>query len=104
MVILPSGKPIPGSTDILGSPKMESLVKEMKHRYPERYVIFDSPPLLTASDALVFSAYVDGIILVVQAGRTSKREIRRSLELLSEKNIVGLVMNGVKEKATSYYY
>jgi len=104
MVILPAGKPISGSTDMLGSPKMESLVKEMKHRYPERYVIFDCPPLLTVSDALVFSSYVDGVLLVVQAGGTSKREIRKAMELLSEKNVIGLVMNGLKDKATPYYY
>ena len=104
MVVLPAGKPISGSTDMLGSPKMESLVKEMKGRYPERYVIFDCPPLLTVSDALVFSSYVDGIILVVQAGATSKREIRKAMELLAGKNVVGLVMNAVKERTTSYYY
>jgi exopolysaccharide/PEP-CTERM locus tyrosine autokinase len=104
MVILPAGKPIAGSTDMLGSPKMETLVKEMKHRYPERYVIFDCPPLLTVSDALVFSSYVDGVLLVVQAGATSKREIRKAMELLSGKNVIGLVMNGLKETTTPYYY
>jgi exopolysaccharide/PEP-CTERM locus tyrosine autokinase len=93
MVFLPAGKPLLGSTEMLGSPKMEKLVKEMKRRYPERYVIIDSPPILSVSDALVCASYVDGVILVVEAGRTPKDKIRKAVEVLEEHNIVGLVMN-----------
>jgi protein-tyrosine kinase len=103
MVVLPAGKRLSGSTDILGSPKMEKLVHELKGRYRDRYVIFDCPPLLTVPDSLVFSSYVDGIILVVEAGRTSKEEIRSSIELLAGKNILGLVMNK-GESSREYYY
>jgi exopolysaccharide/PEP-CTERM locus tyrosine autokinase len=103
MVVLPAGNRLSGSTDILGSPKMERLVQELKNRYGDRYVIFDCPPLLTVPDSLVFSSYVDGIILVVEAGRTSKEEIRNSIELLDGKNILGLVMNR-GESAREYYY
>ncbi len=105
MVVLPGGKPLSGSTDILGSPKMERLVEEMKRRYPERYVIFDCPPVLVAPDALVFSSYVDGVVLVVESGRTPKDQIRKAIDLLEDKNIVGLVMNkGEKTQRRSYYY
>lgn len=104
MVVLPAGKPLSGSTEILGSPKMEELVEEMKCRYPERYVIFDCPPVLTVSDALVFSSYVDGVILVVEAGRTPRDQIRKAVEMLDGRNIIGLVMNAVKETRPGYYY
>lgn len=104
MVVLPAGKPLSGSTEILGSPKMEKLVEEMKCRYPDRYVIFDCPPLLTVSDALVFSSYVDGVILVVEAGKTPRDQIRKAIELLDGRNIIGLVMNAVKETKKAYYY
>lgn len=103
MVILAAGKRLSGSTEILGSPKMEKLVEEMKRRYPERYVIFDCPPLLTSPDALIFSSYVDGIILVVEAGRTPKDQISKAIELLDGKNIIGLVMNCVRESRQAYY-
>jgi len=93
MVLLCAGKPLSGSTDILGSQRMERLVKEMKRRYPERYVIFDCPPILASPDALVFSSYVDGIILVVESGRTPEEKIRKAVGLLEGKNLVGLVMN-----------
>jgi exopolysaccharide/PEP-CTERM locus tyrosine autokinase len=104
MVVLPAGRPLHDSTEILGSPKMEKLVEEMKRRYPERYVIFDSPPVLTVSDALVLSSYVDGVILVVEAGRTHRDQIRKAVELLEERNIVGLVMNKADGTPHGYYY
>ena len=83
---------------------MEKLVEEMKRRYPERYVIFDCPPLLTVPDSLIFSSYVDGVILVVEAGRTPRDQIRKAIEMLEGRNIIGLVMNGVKEAKGAYYY
>jgi exopolysaccharide/PEP-CTERM locus tyrosine autokinase len=104
MVVLPAGRPYSGSTEILGSPKMEKLVVEMKRRYPQRYVIFDCAPVLTVSDALVFSSYVDGVILVVEAGRTSKDQIRMAVERLEGHNIVGLVMNKAEGAHGGYYY
>jgi exopolysaccharide/PEP-CTERM locus tyrosine autokinase len=104
MVILPAGKPLLRSTEILGSPKMEQLVQEMKARYPERYVIFDSPPLLTVPDSLVFSSYVDGIILVVEAGRTPEDQIRQSIELLKDRPLLGLVLNKGRGSFKGYYY
>jgi exopolysaccharide/PEP-CTERM locus tyrosine autokinase len=104
MVVLPTGKRLSGSTDILGSPKMEDLVAELKRRYPERYVIFDCPPVLTAPDALIFSSYVDGVILVVEAGRASREQIHKAVEVLEGRNILGLVMNKSKDARGTYYY
>lgn len=104
MVVLPAGKPLHGSTAILGSPKMELLVRELKSRYPDRYVIFDSPPLLSVPDALVFSSYVDGIVLVVEAGRTSKKQIREAVETLKDKPLLGLIMNKGEASPSGYYY
>ncbi|WP_457571686.1 polysaccharide biosynthesis tyrosine autokinase [Desulfovulcanus sp.] len=95
VVVLPAGKPLKGSIDILGSPKMKALVQELKNRYPERYVIFDCPHLLNLPDALIFSTYVDGIVLVVEAGRTSRKDVQSAMELLQDKNVLGLVFNKV---------
>jgi len=104
MVVLPAGKSLLRSTEILASPKMEALVREMKTRYPERYVIFDCPPLLSVSDSLVFSSYVDGIVLVVEAGRTSTEQIRKSVDLLKDRPLLGLVLNKSREPIKGYYY
>lgn len=102
MIVLPGGRPIVDSAEFLGSPKMEKLVKEMKTRYPDRYVLFNCPPLLSVADPMVFSSYVDGVILVVEAGRTPKGQIRRAVELLEGKNIVGMVLNKAEAKDLAY--
>lgn len=97
LTVLPAGRPITGSTELLGSPKMRVLVQEMKDRYPDRYVIFNCPPLLSVPDALVFSSYVDATLLVVEAGKTARGHVAKSLDLLRNTNVLGLVLNKAKE-------
>lgn len=89
MVVLPSGKPLLGSTDLLATPRMEHLVHEIKNRYPDRYVIYDCPHLLEMPDALVFANYVDAILLVVEANRTRKEDLEEACRLLEGKNVLG---------------
>ncbi|KAF0233733.1 MAG: Capsular exopolysaccharide [Desulfovibrionaceae bacterium] len=95
LVVLPAGRPIAVSTEILGSPRMRHLVKEMKSRYPERYVIFDCPHLLGMPDALIFSSFVDHILLVIEAGKTTRGDIQKTLDLLEGKSLLGIVFNKV---------
>jgi protein-tyrosine kinase len=102
-VFLPGGHSIPNSAEILGSPKMHDLVTEMKHCYPDRYVVFDLPPLFECADPLIFSEYVDGILLVAEAYQTTTEQLRRAMELLEGKNILGAVLNKVKAEDKRYY-
>jgi protein-tyrosine kinase len=92
LVVLPAGKSTSEPTELLGSPAMVELVKELKHFYPDRYVLFDLPPLLYA-DPLAFAPLVDGIILIAEAGRTPREEIVRAIELLKEFPVLGFVLN-----------
>lgn len=96
---LPAGDPIKGSTEILGSPKLQELIAEMKDRYPDRYVVFDCPDLLHAPDALVFSSYVDGIVFVVEAGQTSREHVQKAIGLLEGRNIIGVVLNKTEKES-----
>ena len=92
-VILPGGKPLRNSSEMLGASKMAQLVQELKTRYPERIVLFDLPPLLSVADALAFSPYVDAALLVVEEGKTSRDDVVRAAELLSGTNLLGTVLN-----------
>lgn len=92
-VILPGGRPIVNSSEMLGSQKMMNLVQELKSRYPSRIVLFDLPPVLSAADALAFSPYVDAAVLVVEEGGTDRNEIQRAAEMLGSTHIIGTVLN-----------
>ncbi len=101
-VLLPGGRAISNSTEILTSPKMLALVEEFKHRYPSRIVIFDLPPLLYTADVLAFSPYIDALLLVVEEGKTTVEEVRRALSLLkNSRPVLGTVLNKAGQMATT---
>ncbi len=89
---------------MLGSPRMKELVAEMKARYPDRYVIFDVPPVLSTADALAFAPWVDHIILVVQSGKTPMPDLKRALEMLPRDKILGIVLNRHESPKNGHYY
>ena len=97
LVIVPSGKTLPNSAELLSSPKMELLVDDFKTRYPaDRVIIFDCSALLAHADSLVLTRYVDGILLVVEEKRTSTEEIKKVMELLKDKPVIGSVINKIR--------
>ncbi|OPX20075.1 MAG: hypothetical protein BZ151_05815 [Desulfobacca sp. 4484_104] len=103
-VILPGGRPIGEAAELIGSPMMAELVKELKHFYPDRYVLFDVPPLLSYADSLAFAPLVDGIILVVEIGKTTREDIQSCMKMLKEFPLLGSVLNKVDKEHTSCYY
>ena len=92
-VILPGGSPIMNSTEMLGSPKMCSLVEELKDRYPKRIIIFDLPPVLNTADSLSFVPCIDCALIVVEDDTTKETDLKQAVELLSVTNIIGTVLN-----------
>jgi len=93
LTILPGGRALLNSAEMLNSPKMSKLVDELKSRYAGRIVIFDLPPVLSAADAMAFAPYVDATLLVVEEGKTTKKEVERAMDMLSSTNILGTVLN-----------
>jgi protein-tyrosine kinase len=92
-VLLPAGAPIPGSSEALGSARMQDLVSELKRRYPDRLVIFDLPPLLDAADGIAVLPWVEALVLVAQEGRTRAEDMVRSAELVGGERLIGTVLN-----------
>lgn len=92
-VILPGGEPLINSTEMLSSPKMCDLVKELKERYPKRIILFDLPPLLKTADAISFVPCLDAALIVVEDDVTREEDLRSAVDLLSVTNIVGTVLN-----------
>jgi non-specific protein-tyrosine kinase len=104
LTIISGGKTISNSTELLGSPKMKALVSEIKHRYDDRYVIFDVPPILSGADAIAFAPLVDCILMVVEEGRTSIKDVQKALELIPTEKFMGYVLNRRKAPMRGYYY
>ncbi len=78
-MLLPAGRPLPNSAELLGSPRMVRLVNDIKSRYADdRIIIFDSASLLTCADPLVLTRYVDGILLVVEEEKTTSDDLQKS--------------------------
>lgn len=104
LVVLPERGSIRNSSEILASPRMKELAKELKTRYADRIVIYDLPPLLASDDALVMMPNLDATVLVVQEGKTSKTEVENALALLDGEKFLGTVLNKSERREQSYYY
>ena len=93
LTLISGGRLMHESTELLGLTKMIELVQEMKARYPDRYVFFDVPPILSSADALAFVPLVDYVVMVVQAGITPVSDVRKALELIPQEKVAGFVLN-----------
>lgn len=91
--ILPAGRRHKHATELLASEGMARLLDEIANRYPDRIVIFDSPPLLVTSEARELAAHMGQVVMVVEAGRTSQEAVNEALSYLEVCDIVNLLMN-----------
>jgi len=108
LVLLPAGNACSNPAELLSSNQMKELVKEMKHRYADRYIVIDTPPVLVSADAISMSNHVDGVIFVVQAAKTSEKTVKKAINLLKGAIMLGIVYNNVPDylgkNLNPYYY
>jgi non-specific protein-tyrosine kinase len=103
MTIISGGRVVSNSAELLSSPRMKGLVEEMKTRYEDRYVLFDSAPVLSGADAMALAAHVDCVVMVVEEGRTSLREVKEAIAMLPSEKLIGFVLNRQKKPMTKGY-
>lgn len=105
LFVIPAGAIPPNPSELLGSAKMRELIAQVSERYD--FVLVDSPPASTP-DALVLSALVDGVILIIRCGETPRELVHRAHQALLDVNarIFGVVLNrvDVTQDEYSYYY
>ncbi|MGJ7915230.1 XrtA-associated tyrosine autokinase [Massilia sp. LXY-6] len=107
--ILPAGTSTPRATELLASSTMSHLVNEIASRYPDRIVIFDSPPLLLTSESRVLASHMGQIVLVVEAQTTTQHAVKEALSQLEGLNNVNLIYNKTRdlpgiEETYDYHY
>ncbi len=91
--VLASGKPPVNPAELLGSSRMQSLVKELSQRYEDRIIIFDTPPMLVAAESAVLAGYVDALLVVVRHGTSGKVQIKKMIDTIGPEKILGVVFN-----------
>ena len=97
--LISAGKKHKYSTEILASDAMARLAMELSSRYSDRLVIFDSPPLLNASQAAVLANQVGQVILVVEAGKTPQSGLKQAISMIDSCDVIGFIINK-RKKAT----
>ena len=83
--ILLAGTVVNNPAELLSSRKMIELIKEVRKRYDDRYIIIDSSPLQQTSEPVLLSKYIDAIVFVVRAGVTNRDLVKRSIDSLDKK-------------------
>lgn len=101
--IVPAGRPHTHSNELLHSENMRELAHEMATRYPDRIVIFDSPPLLATTEAAVLATMMGQVIVVVEAVQTGRDRVMDALDLLDSTENVSFVLNKSRNSQRSKY-
>jgi exopolysaccharide/PEP-CTERM locus tyrosine autokinase len=107
--ILPAGTSTPRATELLASSTMTNLVNEIANRYPDRVVIFDSPPLLLTSESRELASHMGQIVMVVEAQTTTQHAVKEALSQIEGFNNVNLIYNKTRdlpgiEETYDYHY
>ncbi len=102
--MIPSGPIPPNPADLLGSHRMQSLIRHFREQ--SDLVIVDTPPILAVADAAILSTMVDGVILVCDPNKTKRRDLRHAREAIEAVGgkILGLVVNRLHPRGGMYYY
>lgn len=95
--ILPAGTSNARATELLASSTMNSLLTEIANRYPDRIVIFDSPPLLLTSESRELASHMGQIVMVVEAQTTTQHAVKEALSQLKDCPNVNLIYNKTRE-------
>jgi capsular exopolysaccharide synthesis family protein len=101
--VLTSGPIPPNPSELLGRPRMREILRKLRERYDQ--IIIDTPPIGAVTDAAVIATMVDGVVLVVHAGKTRRQIVGRGLEQLRYINapIIGVILNNLKIGRGRYY-
>lgn len=102
--LLTSGALPPNPSELLGSQRMGEVIQILRQQAD--YVLFDAPPIIAVTDAAVLATRVDGVLLVIRAGKTRREMAQKAKALLEKVNahILGVVLNNVKFDSSLHQY
>jgi capsular exopolysaccharide synthesis family protein len=103
LYLLPAGKSTPDSAELLSSARMKQLIEDFTSQRTNCYIIFDTPSLLEYPDTLVFSEFVNDVLMVVGAETTPLEKILEAQEKIKDRNLLGFVLNGINPSRRMEY-
>lgn len=104
LTVLPAGRTYKRATELLASAAMTRLIEDIGNRYPDRIILFDSPPLLATSESSVLATHMGQIVMVVEAEKTSQEAIREALSHIQSCEVVGMLLNKTTPTPGADYY
>ena len=103
LTLLPSGTPHPRATELLASDAMSHLLDNMAQRYPDRIIIFDSPPLLLTTESRVLASHMGQNVIVVHAEKTPQSAVQQALAAIENCPLKMLLLNQASANASGGY-
>ncbi len=103
LTILPAGAIPKNPSELLSSEQMRRLIREVRVRYSDRYIIIDTPPPYITSEANALVRQVDGVILVIRHGKTRKKDVEDVINIYGREKIIGVVQNFAEKRAGQGY-
>lgn len=104
LTVLPAGRSARNPAELLTSSKMAQLLQEARARYPDRYIVLDSPPIHLAAETLSLAQEADGIILVARYGQSNRDLVEEAVEKVGREKVLGVVFNGFEIPPRNYSY
>lgn len=101
--VIPAGRGSDMTVELLNSQRMREFAAQLAERYPDRLIIFDTPPILATVEPTVLAHHVGQILMVIEANKTSRQQLDEALDLLRGDAFVGLVLNKGSGLAASSY-
>lgn len=101
--ILPGGTPPHNPSELMSSQQMSRLLQEVKYRYSDRFIVIDSPPPKLTAETSALSRQVDGVLLVIEYGRTSREMVLDLINIIGKEKIIGVVFNKLDMRFAHYY-
>ena len=102
LTILPGGNSTERPAELLTSMRMKRLIREVRDRYPDRFVVFDSTPLEITPETYVLAGEVDAVLLVVRYGVTPRHSVEATLDKIQRDKLIGIVFNGYDQLMKRY--
>ncbi len=104
LTILPAGQRDRRATEHLASEKMAAFLQELTQRFPDKFIVFDTPPLLPTTEAPVLAALMGQVVMVVGADSTARSVVREALALIERCEVVLMLLNKATTSSTAAYY